>query len=196
MATHRRYTKREKVAAIVAADASSTLAASEATGVPESTLRYWLDQPEFAKLRENAREAMAEEAQVVARLAWQKLGEAIRAGQLDGRDLVIAAGMATDKSALLNGQATARTEHRDIADDAAIPDAVAAARSHYLTVLAGPPAVGGGNGTVAPSNGHSAVPALRLPSSTPRGRITPPTGAEGSSNGHQPDGGDRGEVAG
>ena len=99
---------------MLAADASSTLAAAEASGVPESTIRYWLDQPEFAKLRENAREGMAEDALMVARLAWKKLGQAIADGNLDARDLVIATGMATDKSQLLNGGATARTEARDI----------------------------------------------------------------------------------
>ena len=83
----RRYTKSEKVAAIVAAEASSAMAAAEQTGVPRSTLRYWLDDPEFAVYRQNAREAMAEEASTVARLAWAALANAIRAGELDGRDL-------------------------------------------------------------------------------------------------------------
>ena len=68
--TRRRYTKAEKAAAIVAAEASNTLAASEQTGIPRKTIEYWLDNPEFAKLRQNAREAIAEEAQVVARIAW------------------------------------------------------------------------------------------------------------------------------
>ena len=114
MAPRRRYTKREKVAAVLAADASSTLAAAEATGIPESTLRYWLDRPEFANLRDNAREGIAEDALMVARLAWKKLGQAIADGTLEPRDLVIATGMATDKSQLLNGGATARTEARDL----------------------------------------------------------------------------------
>lgn len=116
MATRRRYSKAEKVAAIVAAEASSTLAAAEAIGANESTVRYWLDKPEFAKLRENAREAMAEEARVVARLAWQQLGKAVQTGQLEPRDLITAAGMATDKSLLLSGEATARTETRSLTE--------------------------------------------------------------------------------
>lgn len=116
MATPRRYRKTEKVAAIVAAEASSVLAASEQTGIPESTIRYWLDQPEFANLRENAREAMAEEARVVARLAWQQLGKAVQSGNLEPRDLIMAAGMATDKSLLLSGEATARTETRTLTE--------------------------------------------------------------------------------
>ncbi len=112
----RKYTKAEKVVAIVAAEATSILGAAEQAGIPESTLRYWLDKPEFAYLRENAREAMAEEARTVARLAWRKLGEAMEAGELEPRDLIIAAGMATDKSLLLNGEATGRVETRTLTE--------------------------------------------------------------------------------
>lgn len=124
----RRYTKATKAAAIVAATASSTLAASEQTGIPESTIRYWLEQPEFAKLRENAREAIAEEAIVVARLAWQRLGQAIARDQLEGRDLVAATGMATDKAQLLNGGATARSENRDITGTVSDAELIASLR--------------------------------------------------------------------
>lgn len=115
--TRRRYTKVEKVAAIVAASASSTLAAAQTKGIPESTLRYWLDDPKFAVYRENAREAMAEEARVVARMAWSKLAEAVEAGLLEPRDLIMAAGMATDKTQLLAGQATMRVENRELVDE-------------------------------------------------------------------------------
>jgi transposase-like protein len=113
----RRYSKVEKVAAIVAAEASSTLAAAEESGVPRSTLRYWLDDPKFAEYRHNAREAMAEEARVVARLAWRGLAQAILAGKLEPRDLITAAGMGTDKTQLLSGGATERVEARDLTDD-------------------------------------------------------------------------------
>jgi hypothetical protein len=116
MAERRRYTKRQKLTAVVAADATSKLAAAEATGIPRSTLSYWMDKPEFVALRQNAREAMAKEAEVVARLAWQKLGQALVEGRLEPRDLIIAAGMATDKTQLLGGGATARVESRDLTD--------------------------------------------------------------------------------
>lgn len=114
MAERRRYTKRQKITAVIAADLTSQEAAAEAAGIGRSTLRYWLDDPELADLRHNAREKMAEEALVVARLAWTKLAERIRAGEIETRDLVMATGMATDKTQLLNGGATARTESRDI----------------------------------------------------------------------------------
>ena len=94
----------------------STDAAAEASGVPRSTLRHWLDDPEMAPYRHKAREALAEEMTVIARLAAQKLAEAIRRGDLEPRDLIMAAGMATDKSQLLTGQATGRLETRDLTD--------------------------------------------------------------------------------
>lgn len=128
MAGRRRYTRAEKVAVIAAAAATSNLAASEASGVPESTIRRWLDDPEMAKLRDNAREAMADEALVVARLAWNALAGAIRTGALDGRDLVMAAGMATDKAQLLTGGATGRTETRDITGTLSDADLIGAIR--------------------------------------------------------------------
>ena len=69
--TRRRYTKAEKVAAIVAAEASSTLAASEQADIPRSTLRGWLDNPKYADLRQNAQEGMRD----AARLLKQNLDE-------------------------------------------------------------------------------------------------------------------------
>ena len=115
--TRRRYTKAEKVAAIVAAEASSTLAASEQADIPRSTLRGWLDNPKYADLRQNAQEGMRDAARITAFVAWQALLEAIEAGLLEPRDLVMAAGMATDKSQLLGGGPTSRTETRTLVDD-------------------------------------------------------------------------------
>lgn len=114
MTRRRTYTTRQKMTAVVAAEMSSTEAAAEATGIPRTTLSYWMDRPEFVQLRQNARERMAEETLTVARLAWGKLAERIRTDQIETRDLVLATGMATDKAQLLNGGATARTEARDI----------------------------------------------------------------------------------
>jgi hypothetical protein len=125
------------VAAILAADASSLTAASEATGIPRKTIAYWMDRPEFAELRQNAREGMAEDALMVARLAWKKLGEAIAAGELEARDLVIATGMATDKSQLLNGAATSRTEARDISGTISDVELAAAIREAESIATAG-----------------------------------------------------------
>ena len=137
MATHRRYTKRQKMTAVLAAEMSSTEAAAEVTGVPRTTIDYWLDQPEFVELRKNARERMAEETLTVARLAWGKLAERIRTGQIETRDLVLATGMATDKAQLLNGGATTRSESRDITGTISDGELAAAIREAEHLVEAG-----------------------------------------------------------
>ena len=140
MAEHRRYTKRQKMTATVAAEMTSTEAASEALGIPRKTIAYWMDKPEFAELRHNAREKMADETLTVARLAWGQLAERIRTGNIETRDLVLATGMATDKAQLLNGGATGRTETRDLTgtiSDAELAAAMAEAES--LTTGGGSP---------------------------------------------------------
>lgn len=120
MAERRRYTKRQKVTAVLAADMTSQEAAAEATGIPRTTIRYWLADPALAELRHNAREGMAEEVLVVARLGWGKLAEMMRDGKLDNDQLITTTGLATDKAQLLAGAATSRTETRDLT--ASLPD--------------------------------------------------------------------------
>lgn len=100
--------------------------------MPRTTLVHWMNDPEMVELRHNAREKLAEEVIVVARLAWTKLAGRIRDGDIETRDLVMATGMATDKMQLLNGAATARTESRDITgtiSDAELANAIREAES-------------------------------------------------------------------
>lgn len=163
MAQRRRYTQAQKVTAVLAADMTSQLAASEATGIPRQTIQLWLDRPEYSNLRHNAREAIAEEAIVVARLAWQALGDAIRSGLVEPRELISAAGMATEKALLAAGEATVRTEHRDLTDGDDVR-ALDAAEDAYLAALgiAAPP-VGGALRAGASPDGHAALQALPVP---------------------------------
>jgi hypothetical protein len=65
-------------------------------------------------LRHKTRVEMAEDATRLAHLAYAALSRKIMAGEIEGRDLVMAYGVATDKSQLLSGAATERTEHRDL----------------------------------------------------------------------------------
>jgi hypothetical protein len=58
--THRRYTKRQKVTAVLAADMTSVQAAAESTGIPRTTLIHWMDDPEMVELRQKTREQLAE----------------------------------------------------------------------------------------------------------------------------------------
>src|SRR5512147_138178 len=87
--------KRQKLAAVLAAEISGVVAAERQTGIPASTIRYWMDRPEFAEFRSRAREEMAEEVKVVAHLAWMRVAEALRAGTMEPRDALFAADKAT-----------------------------------------------------------------------------------------------------
>lgn len=116
MTERRRYTKRQKVVAITAAMASSVTAASEQLKIPATTIDYWMDRPEFVKLREKTREDLANEMKMLAHLAAKALSDKIEAGEVEPRDLVVALGIVTDKAQLLSGAATARTETRALSD--------------------------------------------------------------------------------
>jgi transposase-like protein len=115
---HRRYPKATKAALVLLADQSSISAAAEAGGVPRKTLEYWLDRPEFAELRLRAREQMAEDVLTTAKIGWARLAE--RLPDMDDGDLIDAVELATTKGLLLSGEATSRTEHRDLTAD--LPD--------------------------------------------------------------------------
>ena len=108
--SRRRYTKAEKLSAVLAADMVGLTAASEQTGVPKSTLVYWVEKPEFAQFRTKAREDLADEIKVVAHLAWMRTAEALRDGTMEPRDVLFAAEKATNLQLLMSGEATARTE--------------------------------------------------------------------------------------
>jgi hypothetical protein len=116
MAEHRRYTKRQKMHAVTAALASSVSAAADSTGIPRTTIDYWLDAPEFGELRQKTRDDLAAEMSMLAHLAASKLAKAIIAGEVEARDLIVALGVSTDKAQLLSGAATSRTENRTLTD--------------------------------------------------------------------------------
>ena len=115
MAERRRYTKRQKVTAVIAAEASSLTAAAEQTGIPMRTIAHWREKPELAALASKTREEMAEGMKVIAQLAANRLVTLIPT--MDARDLTVLLGVATDKGLLLSGEATARIERKDITND-------------------------------------------------------------------------------
>lgn len=113
---HRRYTRRQKAVAVIAAEMATVAAAAEGAGIPETTVRYWMERPEFVLLRAKTREDIAVETRT---LAVKVLGEIERRiGDFEPRDLSILYGILTDKGQLLAGEATARTEHRELLDGA------------------------------------------------------------------------------
>ena len=114
-AKNRRYTKAEKATAVIAAELSTVAAAAEQQGIPESTLHYWVDSPEFAELRIKTREEHAEGFRVIGLLAMAQLRKLIP--EMEPRDLTILLGVAAEKAQLLSGGPTARTETRSLGDD-------------------------------------------------------------------------------
>ena len=130
MAEHRRYTRRQKVVAITSALASNVTAAAEATGIPATTIDYWMDQPEFVELRNKTRDDMARGFAVLVHRAQGILMEKLPT--LEPRDLILLLGVGTDKAQLLSGAATERHEHRelDAFDDHETQQLVEAARRH------------------------------------------------------------------
>jgi hypothetical protein len=112
--TRRQYTKRQKATAVVAAELVGQSAAAEQAGVPLSTLHQWMMLPAYAELRNKTRADMADEMRVIAHLALRRIAQ--RIDDFEPRDLSILLGIAIDKSQLLSGQATERTEHLDITD--------------------------------------------------------------------------------
>jgi len=135
MAQQRRYTKRQKLATVMAAEMTSLTEAAETTGIPKSTVKYWMDDPELAQIRTKTREDLAEEIGMVSHLAWTRVAQALRSGEMEPRDAIFAAEKATSLQILMSGGATARTETRDISgtlDDTDVRDAIRAAE-HYAT---------------------------------------------------------------
>lgn len=114
MAEHRRYTRKQKLSVVMAAELVGVTVAAEQAGIPHQTVSYWLDRPEFSEYRRKAREDLVEEVGVVAHLAWQRVAEALRAGELEPRDALFAADKATTLLQLVTGQATNRTETKDV----------------------------------------------------------------------------------
>lgn len=108
MAERRRYTKRQKVTAVLAAELTNAAAAAEGQGIPQSTLRRWMDDPAMADLRAKTREDLASEAHVMAQLALAQIKTKL--SDYEPRDLNVLYGIMVDKAQLLAGQATERVE--------------------------------------------------------------------------------------
>lgn len=134
--TRRRYTKTEKAQAVAAATLSSTEAASESLGIPRRTIGYWLDDPEFAALRHETREAVAEQFWAAIQVGLKEVAKGLRDPDAALRDKSVALGILYDKHALLTGGATARSESRDITGTLADSDIADAIRTAEHLVAA------------------------------------------------------------
>lgn len=137
MAPRRRYTTKQKLAAVVAAEMGGLTVAAEQIGIPKSTLKYWMDSPAFAQFRTKTRDDLQDEVGVVSHLAWQRIAESLQAGTMEPRDALFAAEKATSLLLLMSGAATARTETRDISGTLSDLDITAAIRAAEDLIGAG-----------------------------------------------------------
>ena len=113
---------------MAAATLSSTEAASEALGIPKSTLRYWLDQPEYVELRTKTRDDVAEQFWAAIQVGLKEVAQGLLDPDAALRDKATALGILYDKHALLTGGATNRSESRDITGSISDAELVAAVR--------------------------------------------------------------------
>lgn len=132
MTTRRSYTKTEKARVVADALNSSTKAAADRAGINESTVRYWLDDPEFATLRDKSRDAVAAEFWTAIQVGIREVTKGLKDPDAGLRDKAVALGVIYDKHALLTGGATNRSESRDITgtiSDAEVAGAIRAAEA-------------------------------------------------------------------
>lgn len=125
----RRYTKADKARAVAQATMTSATATAEATGIPENTIRYWMDRPEFVELRSKTRDEVADEFWSTIQIGVRRVVELIPQTE-DLQKVSVALGILYDKHALLTGGATGRTESRELNDlpDSTYVEALRAAR--------------------------------------------------------------------
>jgi len=137
MAIKRRYTKRTKLATVVAAELTTVAEAAESQGIPESTVRYWMDDPKFADIRLKTREDLVDGTGVLAHRILARISETL--DEFEPRDLTILFGVMVDKAQLLSGGATGRLETRDISGSLTDADVIEAIRAAEDYARAGDP---------------------------------------------------------
>lgn len=125
-----RHPKREKILAVIAADLTTSNQAGETLGIPGRTIRRWRDDPELAPYVQKTRDEMAEEMRGLSALTLAHIRNRIT--EFEPKELVTLLGVSTEKALLLAGDATTRSEVRDITGtlaDSIIVDALREAES-------------------------------------------------------------------
>ena len=123
----RRYSRKTKTMAVIAAAVSSVTAVAEDQGIPKTTVQYWFDSPAFAQVRAKTREDLAAESSGMAHIVLEEIKR--RIPEFEPRDLSVLLGILVDKGQLLAGHPTIRadvnlTEGLDDHEKAALRDAI------------------------------------------------------------------------
>lgn len=123
------YSKAQKAQAVAQAVLNGQHKASEATGIPRSTIRNWFHDPEFAELKERTRDQVADMAWVTVQKAFAAVAEGLNDPGASLRDKAVALGVVYDKWALMTGAATSRSESRDLTGTLSDAELIAALRT-------------------------------------------------------------------
>src|SRR4051812_38405950 len=105
--THWPLERRAEVLALLIANEGHVLATARQSGVPESTIRTWINRAEgeqkeeLLRLRAVKQSALADQFEQLAEAAVAMSAEKIAAGQVSARDAAVTAGIAVDKMLLL-----------------------------------------------------------------------------------------------
>jgi hypothetical protein len=115
MAERRRYTARQRAKAVGIATVEGVTAAERQTGIPKETIQYWTQKPEFAQLRTTARETVIEQLWIGIQVGIEVLTSGLK-GDAPLNHKADALRTLAERYALLNGEATTRTENRELHD--------------------------------------------------------------------------------
>lgn len=115
MPARRKYTARTRARAVGIAVVDGVTAAGRATGIPKTTIQQWIDLPEYVHLRTTTREKVLEQMWIGIQVGIRELtaglsGDAMLHHKADALRTL------TDRYALLAGEATSRTENRELHD--------------------------------------------------------------------------------
>ena len=87
--------------------------ASDATGIPRTTIVQWVDLPEYDELRRKTPEAVADMFWAAVQIGVDQVAQGLLRDE-PLRDKAIALGILWDKHALMSGAVTSRSESRDL----------------------------------------------------------------------------------
>jgi transposase-like protein len=128
-------TTKDRLVAVVASEMYGVSEVARAIGTTNTKLRRWRSEEELLPYLLAARSQIIGQVTEVSEKAWaETLKRVISApGDIPTRDLLAIASEATNKMQLMSGQATSRSETRDVTDgidDAEMQVIVDAARRH------------------------------------------------------------------
>lgn len=95
----------ERMLALGIAVVDGPKAASDQTGIPESTVRSWMDTDEFAQLRNRTKEAVAEEWWAIVQEGMRRVRELLP-DSTDIQKTATATAIIADKMLLIRGEPT------------------------------------------------------------------------------------------